>query len=83
MKVPVAERITVWKMREDAPDPLSERGLRACQACETTTRNLHDRGQRSRRAGRIDPGVDLSREAARGKHEPRLLANDREKVGAL
>jgi hypothetical protein len=27
--------------------------------------------------------MDLSREAARTKHEPRLLANDGEKVGAL
>jgi hypothetical protein len=27
--------------------------------------------------------MDISREAAREKHEPRLLANDREKIRAL
>ena len=83
MKVPVAERIAVREAREDSPDPLGERGLRGCEACQSTIHNVPDRGQRSRSSGRIDPGMGLSREAARVKHESRLVANDREKITPL
>ena len=83
MKVPVAERIAFRKVREDASDPLSEPGLRGCEACETTTHDFSDRRQRIRRAGRIDPGMDFAREAARGKHKPWLLANHREEIRTL
>jgi len=83
VKVPVAKHIAVRKVREDASDPLSKPGLRGCQACQTTTHNVSDRWQRNRRAGSIDPGMDFAREAARGKHEPWLLANHREEIRAL